>query len=196
MTTIPETFTTSGPPASQDPPAPTCPTAHRADWNPYVAGVALGLVLLATYALMGFGLGSSSAATRIAVTGVHAIVPSVIEDNAYLATYVADDTSPLADWMVFEVVGVLLGGVLAAYSARRIRRFHLIKGPTASRARRIAYAIIGGVLMGFAARLARGCTSGQALTGGAVMALGSWVFMMAVFVGGYLTAPFVRRQWR
>ena len=146
--------------------------------------------------LMGFGLGSSSAATRIAVTGVHAIVPSVIEDNAYLATYVADDTSPLADWMVFEVVGVLLGGVLAAYSARRIRRFHLIKGPTASRARRIAYAIIGGVLMGFAARLARGCTSGQALTGGAVMALGSWVFMMAVFVGGYLTAPFVRRQWR
>ncbi|MCC6622526.1 MAG: YeeE/YedE family protein [Deltaproteobacteria bacterium] len=173
-----------------------CPTAHRADWNPYVAGVALGLVLLATYLLMGFGLGSSAAATRIAVAGLHAVAPGLVEGNAYLGTYVAGGANPLDDWMVFEVLGVLLGGVLAAYSARRIRRFHLIKGPTASRGRRILYAIVGGVLMGFAARLARGCTSGQALTGGAVMALGSWIFMMAVFVGGYLTAPFARRQWR
>ena len=43
---------------------------------------------------------------------------------------------------------------------------------------------------------ARGCTSGQALTGGAVLSLGSWVFMMAVFTGGYIVAPLVRRQWR
>jgi len=70
------------------------------------------------------------------------------------------------------------------------------KGPTASRARRITYAIAGGVLMGFAARLARGCTSGQALTGGAVMAFGSWIFMLAVFAGGYVTAPLARRQWK
>ena len=59
-----------------------------------------------------------------------------------------------------------------------------------------AYAIAGGVLMGFAARLARGCTSGQALTGGAVMAFGSWIFMLAVFAGGYVTAPLARRQWK
>jgi len=50
--------------------------------------------------------------------------------------------------------------------------------------------------MGFAARFARGCTSGQALSGGALLSVGSWVFMMAVFAGGYLMAPFVRRQWR
>ena len=52
------------------------------------------------------------------------------------------------------------------------------------------------VLAGYGARLARGCTSGQALTGGALLSVGSWVFMMAVFAGGYLMAPFVRRQWR
>jgi uncharacterized membrane protein YedE/YeeE len=50
--------------------------------------------------------------------------------------------------------------------------------------------------MGFAARLARGCTSGQALTGGAILSLGSWIFMMCVFAGGYLVAPFVKRDWR
>ena len=70
------------------------------------------------------------------------------------------------------------------------------KGPRATTAQRFALAVAGGVLMGFAARLARGCTSGQALTGGAALSLGSWVFMMAVFTGGYLVAPFVRREWR
>jgi hypothetical protein len=61
---------------------------------------------------------------------------------------------------------------------------------------RIAFALGGGALMGFAARLARGCTSGQALTGGAVLSVGSWVFMFAVFAGGYMLAPFIRRMWR
>ena len=177
-------------------PESTSPTWSRADWNPYVAGVALGLVLLATYLLMGFGLGSSSAVTRIAVAGAQVIAPEAVESNAYFAQYVQDGANPLNDWMIFEVLGVLLGGVLAAYSGGRMRRGHLIKGPTASRRTRIAYAIGGGILMGFAARLARGCTSGQALTGGAVFATGSWLFMLAVFAGGYLAAPLARRQWR
>ena len=60
---------------------------------------------------------------------------------------------------------------------------------------RLFYALTGGILMGFAAALARGCTSGQALSGGALLATGSWAFMMMVFAGGYLGARFVRRQW-
>lgn len=172
------------------------PTYQKADWNPYVAGVALGLVLLLTYALMGFGLGGSAAATRVAVAGAHVVAPAAIESNAYLGSYVANGANPLDDWMIFEVIGVLLGGILAAYSAGRMKRGNLFKGPNTSRATRIAYAIVGGIMMGFAARLARGCTSGQALTGGSVLAVGSWIFMMAVFVGGYVTAPLARRQWR
>jgi len=50
--------------------------------------------------------------------------------------------------------------------------------------------------MGFAAKLARGCTSGQALSGGALMSVGAWAFMLAVFAGGYAAAWFLRRQWR
>jgi hypothetical protein len=172
------------------------PTWSRADWNPYVAGVALGLVLLATYLVMGFGLGSSSAVTRLAVAGVHTVAPTAVESNDYFKQYVANGQNPLDDWMVFEVIGVLLGGILAAYSGRRMRKGVLTRGPTTSRTTRIAFAIVGGIVMGFAARLARGCTSGQALTGGAVLAYGSWIFMLAVFAGGYLAAPIARRQWR
>lgn len=169
--------------------------AERPFWNPYVAGVVLGLVLLSSFLVMGWGLGSSSAATRLAVGAAHVVAPKAVAGNAYFSQYVAGGRSPLDDWMVFEVLGVLLGGALAAYSAGRMK-LGWEKGPTTSKGTRLLYAIAGGVLMGFAARLARGCTSGQALTGGAVLSLGSWVFMMAVFAGGYLVAPFVKRQWR
>jgi uncharacterized membrane protein YedE/YeeE len=50
--------------------------------------------------------------------------------------------------------------------------------------------------MGLGAVLARGCTSGQALTGGALLSVGSWVFMIAAFAGGYFGAPLLRRVWR
>jgi hypothetical protein len=50
--------------------------------------------------------------------------------------------------------------------------------------------------MAFGAALARGCTSGQALTGGALLNLGSWAFMLMVFAGAYAVAYFFRWQWR
>ena len=60
---------------------------------------------------------------------------------------------------------------------------------------RLILAFIGGSIMGFGARLARGCASGMALTGGATLALGSWAFMLMMFAGGYMMAYFVKRQW-
>lgn len=50
--------------------------------------------------------------------------------------------------------------------------------------------------MGLGAVLARGCTSGQALTGGALLSVGSWTFMLATFAAAFAVAPFARRLWR
>jgi hypothetical protein len=50
--------------------------------------------------------------------------------------------------------------------------------------------------MAMGAAFGRGCTSGQALTGGALLNLGSWAFMMCVFGGAYAVALPFRRQWR
>jgi len=69
------------------------------------------------------------------------------------------------------------------------------KGPNISTKGRLTYAFIGGTLMGIGAKMARGCTSGQGLTGGAMLSVGGWAFMLAVFAGGYAMAYFVRRQW-
>jgi uncharacterized membrane protein YedE/YeeE len=170
-------------------------SSERPFWSPYVAGVALGLVLLGSFLIMGFGLGSSGAVTRLAVGAAHLVAPKTVEANAYFSQYVGPGKHVLDDWLVFELLGVFLGGALGAYSAGRMK-LGIDKGPRASNVQRLALALAGGVLMGFSARLARGCTSGQALSGGAALSLGSWVFMMAVFTGGYLVAPLVKRQWR
>jgi len=162
-------------------------------WNPYLAGVALGLVLLATFLIMGNGLGASGAANRLGISAVAAVAPGHAHATPQMQK-VLEASHPLDDWLVFEVLGVFLGGGVAAYTAGRLRR-RVIKGPRISTAGRIGLALLGGVLMGIAAKFARGCTSGQALTGGAVLSVGSWAFMMAVFAGGYAMAYFVRKEW-
>ena len=163
-------------------------------WNPYAAGVALGLVVLATYVTMGHGIGAASAAFRMAVAGVHVVAPGHVEQVPALASTVGT-RGALDHWIVLEVLGVAIGGALGAWSAGRLGR-EVMRGPTFGAGPRLALALGGGVLMGFAAKLARGCTSGQALSGGALMSVGAWAFMFSVFAGGYAMAWFVRRQWR
>lgn len=164
-------------------------------WNPYLAGIGLGLVLLAAFVIMGRGLGASGAMSTLVAVGVEKAAPSHAESNEFYAEYLGDGTTnPLKDWLVFEVIGVLAGGFLSGTLAGRVKR-SIEKGPRISSRMRLIYAFIGGGLMGIGAKLARGCTSGQALTGGALLNLGSWAFMMAVFAGGYAAAYFLRRQW-
>ena len=90
---------------------------------------------------------------------------------------------------------MLVGGFLSGLLAGRVRRT-VEKGPRISIGGRFGLAFVGGALMGIGAKLARGCTSGQALTGGAVLSAGGWAFMMMVFAGGYGAAWMMRRQWR
>lgn len=162
-------------------------------WNPYVAGVALGVVLLATFVLTGKGLGASGASFRLGVAAVQAVAPAHVEAVPLLAG-TTEDGSPLKYWLVFEVLGVVLGGFLGALTSGRLQR-ETMRGPTFGRAPRLLLALGGGALMGAGAQMARGCASGQALSGGALLSAGAWLFFLCFFAGGYALAWFVRRQW-
>lgn len=174
-------------------------------WNSYKAGVALGLVLLAAFVVTGRGLGASGAVTRMAAYtiqkteaslhgGTHAEGDTIAKHNTYTGQYLKGPADPLDDFLVYMFVGVIVGGFVSGLFARRLR-FEVVHGPHSWVARRLAFAAAGGFISAIGARLARGCTSGQALTGGASLALGSWVFMLAVFTGGYAIAYFVRKEW-
>jgi hypothetical protein len=163
-------------------------------WNPYWAGVALGGVLLASFLIMGNGLGASGTANRLGIAAVNVAAPAHVDANAYMSQVKDGGRNILDNWLVFELIGMLLGGVVAAYTGGRMGR-KIFKGPNISSGGRLALAFSGGLLMGMAARLARGCTSGQALSGGALMSVGSFVFMFAVFGGAYALAYFLRKEW-
>lgn len=163
-------------------------------WNPYLAGVLLGLALLAAFLVAGQGLGASAAPKRIVALGCSAVNAEWTESSSALGRYVSSGQNPLKNWLVVEVVGVLLGGFIGALSAGRLKR-EVVRGPGVSVRKRLWMALLGGIIMGIAAGIGRGCTSGQALSGGATLAAGSWAYMMLVFGGGYMMAWFLRRQW-
>ena len=164
--------------------------------NPYAAGFGLGLVLLAAFLIMGRGLGASGAFTSLVATGASVVAPQRAESNEFYAEYLGDGTSsPLKSWLVFQVIGLFAGGLISGALAGRVKKT-IERGPSISNRKRLLLAFGGGALMGIGAKLARGCTSGQALTGGALLGVGSWAFMLSVFAGAYAAAWFVRRQWR
>lgn len=170
-------------------------SAAKPHMNPYWAGFGLGLVLLSAFVVMGRGLGASGAFTTALATTVHAIAPAHAEGNAFYREYLGDGTTnPLKDWLVFEVLGVFVGGFVSGALANRLK-LTIEKGPRISSVGRLAFAFVGGALMGIGAKLALGCTSGQALSGGALLNVGSWAFMMCVFGGAYGLAWFFRRAW-
>lgn len=162
--------------------------------NPYIAGVGLGLVLLAAFAFAGQGLGASGAFAGVAAGVVGTAAPEAAQANGYFASYLASG-APWTGWMVIEILGVLAGGALSAWFAGRMR-VETTRGPGVSRNMRLSTAAIGGALMGVGAVLARGCTSGQALSGGALLSVGSWAFMLCAFAAGYAFAPLARRLWQ
>jgi hypothetical protein len=161
--------------------------------DPYVAGVALGLVLLTAFVVMGRGLGASGAFASAAAGVVSAAAPDAAAQSPLLSRYLGG-SAPWLDWLGIELAGVTMGGALSAVLAGRWRRT-IERGPNATARSRLTGAFAGGAVMGLGAVLARGCTSGQALTGGALLSVGSWLFVIAAFTGGFAAAPLFRRHW-
>ena len=162
--------------------------------NPYLGGIFLGLVLFAAFFITGNGLGASGGLNRILVFFEDLVAPEHVNRTSYLISMAGGDKNPLDSWIVMLTVGTILGGFVSGWMNGRVK-IETNKGPKISKRTRWIMAFLGGGFMGYGARMARGCTSGQALSGGAVLSVGSWAFMFAVFAGAYALAFFVRKLW-
>lgn len=165
--------------------------------DPYLAGIGVGLVLLTAYVVVGQGLGASGAFASVVAAGTAAALgtTSAAASPAVAPYLTAGIASPLQDWLVLEIAGVMAGGFASAWLAGRLRG-ETERGIGVNITQRLYAALGGGMLMGVGAKLARGCTSGQALSGGALLSVGSWVFIASCFAAGYTLAPLARRLWR
>jgi uncharacterized membrane protein YedE/YeeE len=162
-------------------------------WSPYAAGAGLGLTLLATFYIAGRGLGASGAMALVTAESAYSLFPETIRRLKYFSQYV-DVIAPLINWNLFLLIGLVLGSLTSALVTGNFK-FTFDKGGGMSVRTRLITAFSGGMLIGFASRLARGCTSGVALTGGAQLAVAGWIFVIAMFATGFLTVALFRRLW-
>jgi uncharacterized membrane protein YedE/YeeE len=173
----------------------SAPQAETPYMNPYLAGVLLGLVLLGAIFVSGRGLGASGALKSGVIAAVDAAAPAHAAARPFYREYAAEHAgNPLKQWLVFEVIGVLIGGFLSGLVSGRLT-WTTEKGPRIGGRTRIAFALVGGALFGIGAQIARGCTSGAALSGMAVLSTAGFVTMLAIFGTGYAVAFFFRRLW-
>ena len=162
--------------------------------NPYLGGVLLGLVLLSTYYITGRGLGASGAVKSSVVSAVNVVAPEHAHNSAYYSKFLSDDISPMSNWLVFEVLGVLAGALISGILYGRLK-FKTEHSPKITSRKRLIAALLGGIFFGIGSQFARGCTSGAALSGMAVLSASGIITMMAIFGTAFALAYFVRRNW-
>jgi uncharacterized membrane protein YedE/YeeE len=163
--------------------------------NPYLAGFFLGIVLLASIFITGRGLGASGAIKSVVVETVDGLAPSHAESSPFYSTYVGPGKeNPLKSWLVFEIAGVVIGAFISGLVSDRLKVV-TEAGPRVKSGLRWAFAVVGGALFGVGAQFARGCTSGAALSGMAVLSTAGFVTMLAIFGTGYAVAYIARKLW-
>ena len=163
--------------------------------NPYLGGILLGLVLLLTFYITGRGLGASGAVKSAVVTTVEKVAPVHAEENSYYSQFITDSESPMFNWLVFESLGVFIGGLLSGAIFGRLKKLRVEHNPKITKRTRLIAAGIGGSLFGIGSQFGRGCTSGAALSGTASFSFGGFVVMLVLFGTGYILAWFFRKLW-
>ncbi len=162
--------------------------------NPYLGGVCLGLVLMMTFYFTGRGLGASGAVKSTVVAAVNAVAPAHAENSHYYGKFISNGQHPMNNWLVFEVMGVLAGALISGALFNRLK-FRIEHSPKISSSRRLIFAVSGGILFGIGSQLAKGCTSGAALSGMAVLSLAGFITMMAIFGTAFIFAWVFKKNW-
>lgn len=157
-------------------------------WSPYLVGGLIGVLSMFTFYVSNKALGASSAYAKVAgLIGEQAATQHTRSLKYF------EDNPPKIDWGVMLVVGVVIGGFMAASTGGELTGRLLPEmwqarfGPD-SGGLRIAFALIGGVCMAFGARMAGGCTSGHGISGTLQLSIGSWISAICFFVGGIAVA--------
>ena len=159
-------------------------------WSPYVVGAGIGLLSCLAFLLSDKPIGCSTAFARTS-----GMLERLFRGKKVLLKPYYQKFAPAIDWEWMLVVGVCIG---AFVSARLSGDFQLQWIPTrwAQAAGegiglRWLVSLFGGILMGFGARWAGGCTSGHGISGTLQLAVSSWIAAICFFIGGIAAAMMV-----
>ena len=165
-------------------------TATR--WSPYVVGIGIGLLGCVAFVFSDKFLGCSGAYSRVSGMIERLFCRSRVDENPYYRKVL-----PVVEWEVMLVGGVVAGALLSSllsgdFKVAAVPAFWAAAFGD-STTLRMAVAFAGGVIMGFGARWAGGCTSGHGISGTLQLALSSWIAAACFFAGGIAAAMLLFR---
>ncbi len=156
-------------------------------WSPYVVGAGIGVLLWLGFLLSNKAIGCSTAYARTSGMAEKFVRGDKVKDKPYYKKFI-----PEIDWEWMLVLGIVVGALISSLlsGSFRIEMVPQVWENTfgSSQILRFAGALIGGLLLGFGARMAGGCTSGHGISGTSQLSLGSWLAFLFFFIGGILTA--------
>jgi uncharacterized membrane protein YedE/YeeE len=163
-------------------------------WNPYFGGFMLGLLIILTFYITGRGVGATGGTKSVAAAAVETVAPEYAHRSSFYERYYDEEKNPMKNWLMFETIGILAGAFLSGALSGRAK-FRVQHAPHITSRKRLIWAGIGGLLFGIGSQIARGCTSGAALSGAAVLSLGGFITMVGIFGTAYIVAYFFRKLW-
>ncbi|WOF16181.1 hypothetical protein F1737_05400 [Methanoplanus sp. FWC-SCC4] len=156
-------------------------------WSPYVAGAGIGILSWLAFLLSDKPIGCSTSYFRTFGLFRKCFKGECDEKNPYYLKF-----APKIDWQWMLVAGIVIGAFISSMLSGV---FEIIWVPDMFAQKfgddpllRLIIAIIGGVLMGFGARWAGGCTSGHGISGTTQLSVTSIVTAACMFAGAIGTA--------
>ena len=161
--------------------------------SPLAAGIGLGIALMGMFIFTGHGLGANGFFKRLTIWISDLSLSEWTHANTYFSN-LANRGNLFDKWISWEIIGIAIGAIIGSVLASRFK-FKVEKGLNISIPLRLLLAVIGGILTGFGASLARGCTSALGLSGGATLAVGAFVLLMGFFIAGLVVSRLTRKVW-
>jgi uncharacterized membrane protein YedE/YeeE len=156
-------------------------------WSPYAAGIGIGVLSWLTLLISKKPIGCSTTFARAA-----GMIERLFRGEKVDAKLYYREFKPAVDWQWMLVVGIVLGALLSALLSGDFQ-WQWIPARWASAfggapVPRLLVSVLGGVLLGFGARWADGCTSGHGISGAMQLAVSGWISAICFFIGGILMA--------
>jgi hypothetical protein len=164
----------------------------QAVWSPYIAGAGIGILSCLALVLADRPLGCSTAFVK-----ARGLIGKVFSAEKTEKMEYYQEIVPQMDWAFMIIPGIIIGAFLSSVLSGT---FHVIWVPAlwesvfgGNAVLRIIVALVGGILLGFGARWAGGCTSGHGISGSIQLSLASMITAACFFAGGIAVAVLLYR---
>ena len=164
----------------------------QASWSPYIAGAWIGVLSCLTLVFADRALGCSTAFVK-----ARGLIGKLIEKEKTGNMDYYREIVPKVDWAFMIIPGIIIGAFLSSFFSGT---FHIVWVPAlwgsvfgTNAVLRVIVALAGGILLGFGARWAGGCTSGHGISGSIQLSLASMISAACFFAGGIAVAMLLYR---